>query len=190
MAIVVNDLGESEDVEVVKEGGGNESRVKRCERVAVVVEGLVSEGWDRKTVLRVSRHHECEEELEEKVARVDFPSIGIGTRILSRRIRKDVERKGQVTYLGNVTPHPRKERLDVLGRVRINKLAIVEPEANPEIIHEDREASHDGDDTPWPTELVPVRGVVNDASENRVPLDTHDWCCSSFLSISRPCSVT
>lgn len=140
----------------MKQSGGNERGVEGGEGIAVIVEGLVSERGDWKTVLRVSGHHEGEEELEEEIAAVDFPGVCIGASILWNALVGLESRKAKFTYLGNMPPHLGKERLDVLGGCRMHKLAIVEPEANPKIVHENGEASHDGDDAPRTTELVAV----------------------------------
>ena len=50
--------------------------------------------------------------------------------------------------------HSPDEWLDVLYRCWMNKFAIVKPQTNPEVIHEDRETCHDGNDTPWATKLI------------------------------------
>lgn len=82
MAVVVDDLGEAEDVEVVQRGGGDESHVEAGQGVAVVHEGLVVERGDGETFLLVSGENPSNEELEEKVARVDFPGVRVRAGVL------------------------------------------------------------------------------------------------------------
>ncbi len=54
-------------------------------------------------------------------------------------------------------PHAPEERLDVIDGGGVYKGAVVEDQADPEVVHQDREAGHDGEDTPWTTELIPGR---------------------------------
>lgn len=51
-------------------------------------------------------------------------------------------------------PHSPQKRLDVIKRLGVNQLAIAENQANPEIVHEDGEASHHGSDANWPSKLI------------------------------------
>ncbi len=50
-------------------------------------------------------------------------------------------------HSANMVPHSEQERPDVLKRRGMNKLSVVEPQADPEIIHEQGEPSHNGRDT-------------------------------------------
>lgn len=52
-----------------------------------------------------------------------------------------------------MTPHFEQEWLNIIHRSWIHEFAIVEPQANPQVVHQDWEASDDGCDTPWTTEL-------------------------------------
>ena len=60
------------------------------------------------------------------------------------------------TYCAYVIPHAPEERLDVIEGGWADECAVVEDEADPEVVHEDGEAGHDGDDTPWSAKLVAV----------------------------------
>lgn len=51
-------------------------------------------------------------------------------------------------------PHATKEGLEVVYRGGPDQLTIIEPQTNPKVVHEDREASHDGHDAPWATKFV------------------------------------
>ena len=54
MSVVVNNFSKAEDMEVVKTSGSNHCRVERCQGIAFVHEGLVSERGDGETFLHVS----------------------------------------------------------------------------------------------------------------------------------------
>jgi len=81
--VVVDECGKAEDVVVVEDESGDDVEVHAEIRVAVVHEGLVAQRGDGKTFLLVSGNDEGDEELEEKVATVDFPCVEVGIRILN-----------------------------------------------------------------------------------------------------------
>lgn len=54
-------------------------------------------------------------------------------------------------------PHSVQEWKDIVDGGRVHKLAVVKYQTNPEVVHEDGEPSHDGDDTPRPSELISVQ---------------------------------
>ena len=58
-------------------------------------------------------------------------------------------------------PHPAKEWLDVIDRLREDNLALVEGQADPEIVHEDGESKHDCGYTPWATEFVSRKDALS-----------------------------
>lgn len=49
----------------MQDSRGNDSRVESCESVTVVCESLVVEGWHGEALLLVTRHDECEKELDD-----------------------------------------------------------------------------------------------------------------------------
>jgi len=78
VAEVVDDTGQTENVEVVQAGGGEQRIVHAYEGITVVHEGLVSEGWDRETFLLVSPWHEVgKEELMNHESGVYLPGVPI-----------------------------------------------------------------------------------------------------------------
>jgi hypothetical protein len=79
---VVDNFGEAEDSGVVQCGSSEDGCPKRQERVAVVHELFVAQRGNRKTFLLPARHNPGKEKLEEYIARVDLPCIGIGASIL------------------------------------------------------------------------------------------------------------
>jgi hypothetical protein len=56
-----------------------------------------------------------------------------------------------------VIPHTEEERAYIIEGLRVNKPSVIEPEAYPEIVHQQRKTGHDSDDTPWPAEFVPEK---------------------------------
>lgn len=78
VAEVVDDAGKTEDVKVMQSGGSEQCSVYAYEGVAVIHEGLVSEGWDRETLLLITPWHEVgEEELMNHESGVYLPGIPI-----------------------------------------------------------------------------------------------------------------
>jgi hypothetical protein len=53
-------------------------------------------------------------------------------------------------------PHLLEERFDFIERMRVREISVVEPAANPEVVHEHREAHHHSSNTPWATEFPPI----------------------------------
>jgi len=90
-----------------------------------------------------------------------------------------------------VGPHAPEERLDVVDGSGVDELAIIEPQANPEVVHEDGESSHNSTDAPWTTKFVAAKIIVGywyiSAGQIRVR-GTHNSWVSSRLSMARPCS--
>lgn len=58
------------------------------------------------------------------------------------------------THLAYVLGHSQKERLDVDQRLGTDQLSIIEPEADPEVIHKQREKSHHERDANGATKLI------------------------------------
>lgn len=79
---VVDDLRQAEDVVVVQGGGGDHGDVDTADGVALVHEGLVVEGRNGETLLRVTGHDPGEEELVDDEAGVDLPGVGTGASVL------------------------------------------------------------------------------------------------------------
>lgn len=65
------------------------------------------------------------------------------------------------TYITDVGPHLLEERLDTIDRLWVYDLAVIEPETDPEVIHEHGEPSHHRCHTPWSTELIPRNDINN-----------------------------
>lgn len=53
-----------------------------------------------------------------------------------------------------MVPHTPEERLDIIDGGGVDKGAVVEDQADPEVVHQNREAGHDSEDPPWSTELI------------------------------------
>ena len=66
-------------------------------------------------------------------------------------------RIGAATHLAYVLGHSQEERLDIIQRVGMNELPVVEPETDPEVIHEQREKSHHKGDANGATKLIAKR---------------------------------
>ena len=64
-------------------------------------------------------------------------------------------RKRGRTDVADVSPHVVNERFDSVHGSRDDEPAVIEPETNPEIVHEHRESDHHGGDAPWSAELPP-----------------------------------
>lgn len=79
------------------------------------------------------------------------------------------------THLAYVLGHSQGERLDIIQRFGMNELPVVEPEANPEVIHEQRKKSHHERDANGATKLIargPERSVCvgRNTGSVRLPL--------------------
>lgn len=59
-----------------------------------------------------------------------------------------------MTYIVDMPAHSVQEGDDVVEALGDDELAIVEPEANPEIVHQDREERHHGRDAKRTAKLV------------------------------------
>ena len=64
---------------------------------------------------------------------------------------------GAVAYGADMLPHPAKEGLDVSDRRGMDELAVVELEADPEVVHENREECHDKYNANWTTKFITER---------------------------------
>ena len=58
------------------------------------------------------------------------------------------------THFVYMLGHSQEERFDIIQRPGMNELSIVEPEADPEVIHKQREKSHHESDANGATKLV------------------------------------
>ena len=54
-------------------------------------------------------------------------------------------------------PHSLEEWLNIINRFWSNQLAIVEPQAYPQVVHEDGKADHHGCDSERSPEFVPLK---------------------------------
>ncbi len=71
-------------MEVVQTKGRNEGDIKADQSVAVILEGLVVERWDWQAFLLVTGQNPCNKELEEEIARVNFPRVEVWASVLGR----------------------------------------------------------------------------------------------------------
>jgi len=53
-----------------------------------------------------------------------------------------------------VLGHSGKERFDIIQRLGMDELPIVEPEADPKVVHEQREKTHHEGDANGATKLI------------------------------------
>lgn len=60
-------------------------------------------------------------------------------------------------YLVYVLSHSQEERVDIIHRLGMDELSIVEPQADPEVIHEQREKSHHEGDANGATKFIAER---------------------------------
>ena len=65
----------------------------------------------------------------------------------------------------------------------MDEFAVVEDETYPEVVHEDREAGHDGDDDPWATELIPSTQVSGHAHVKRGERDVLDMLVKLLVAL-------
>ena len=103
MAEIVDYFSEAEDMEIVNREGCDEGDIEADQSIAVVHESLVVERRDRQPFLFITGKNPGDEELEEEIARIDFPGVPIGACIL-RRVRK-IRFRLMKCYLCNMTPH-------------------------------------------------------------------------------------
>jgi len=82
MAIVIYDLGEAENVVIMKDSCSDHGGVNGPKSVAIVHECFVAKGRDWKAFLLVARHDPSEKELVRNETGIDFPSIRIGIGVL------------------------------------------------------------------------------------------------------------
>lgn len=54
-----------------------------------------------------------------------------------------------------------EEGFGFLDGMRVYKVAVIEPKARPEVVHQDGEASHNGQDAPRTTKLITRRDVLD-----------------------------
>jgi len=67
---------------------------------------------------------------------------------------RESEAKVLKKYRFDMTPDFEKQRLRLRQTMRVDKPPIIEPQANPEVVHEHRETGHNSKYTPWATELI------------------------------------
>ena len=79
---IVDYFGEAKDMEIVNREGCDEGDIEADQSVAVVLESLVVERRDRHAFLFITGKNPGDEELEEEIARIDFPCVEVGARIL------------------------------------------------------------------------------------------------------------
>ncbi len=65
MAVVIDDLRQTEYVVIMEERGSDKGEIDRVERIAVVRESLVSQRWHRQAFLHIAWHDPRKEELVE-----------------------------------------------------------------------------------------------------------------------------
>jgi hypothetical protein len=65
-----------------------------------------------------------------------------------------VKKKLSTAYDSYMVPHAKKKGLYIIHRFWEDQLAVVEPQTDPEIIHQDREARHNGDNAPGPAKFI------------------------------------
>lgn len=82
VAIIVDDLGQTEYVVIMEERGSNKGEVDGVERIAVVHEGLVSERWHGQSLLHITWHDPREEELIEDETGIHLPRVEVRAGIL------------------------------------------------------------------------------------------------------------
>ena len=75
VAIVVDYLGEAEDVVIVQNCSGDEGEVDREKSIAIVHKSFIAKRWDRQALLQIARHNPSEEELVENEAGIHLPRI-------------------------------------------------------------------------------------------------------------------
>ena len=54
-------------------------------------------------------------------------------------------------------PHAEEEGLDIVNGLWVHQLPVIEHQADPEVVHENREPRHDRQYPPWTSKLVPKR---------------------------------
>lgn len=157
---IVDYFGEAEDVENVEDKSADEGDIKTDEGIAVIFKGLVIERRDWHAFLLISGEYPGDEKLEKKVARVDLPRVEVRTCILFYfRVLPLILQDGD-TDLDNVRPHTVQERLKVGNGVWMNELAVIEPKAYPQIVHEDRKTRHNSHYSPGATKFIPNDALV------------------------------
>ena len=54
----------------------------------------------------------------------------------------------------DVLPHAKQEGLDIVGRGWVYKLAVIEPQADPKVVHESWKTQHHSGDAQRTTKLI------------------------------------
>ena len=62
-------------------------------------------------------------------------------------------------------------------------MAVIEDEAYPEVVHEDGETGHDGDNAPWAAELIPRTQVSGRAHVKRGERDVLDMLVKLLVAL-------
>lgn len=162
VAIVVNDFGKTEDTIPMEDEGDDNSSVQTLNSVAVVHESLVTEGGNGETLLFETRKNPGDEELEEEIARIHLPGVqvraGVLPTVVGIRLHIIIL---NITHLLHMCPHCPQEWNNIVHRGRMHKFSIVEPQTNPQVVHQDGETSDNGSNSPWTTELIPIERWEN-----------------------------
>ena len=95
--------------------------------------------------------------------------------------------KKQNTHHVDVHPHSLKERNDIVDGIWRDQLSVVEPETNPQVIHENRKPDHHGGNAPRPPKLIPAKNI--NGSRSFRDHKRYSWCWSRSLSFLRPSSL-
>ena len=87
-----------------------------------------------------------------------------------RNVRSYYSRRKHLdAYCFDMTPYFEEPGFHFSQTVGVNELPVIEPQASPEVIHEYREAGHDGEYTPWATELVAIIQCKNTEGSREEP---------------------
>jgi hypothetical protein len=68
-----------------------------------------------------------------------------------------VKADSEPTHLADMLAHSQEERLNIIQRLGMNQLSVVEPEADPEVVHKQWEKSHHKSDANGTTKLVAMQ---------------------------------
>ena len=90
-------------------------------------------------------------------------------------------------YLPHMCPHPPQKGFDVVHRTWVRELTVIKPEADPQVIHQQRKADHHCCYTHRSSKFIPVRSVKFTLTSRE--LSTCLSCWSSSWSIFLPWSV-
>lgn len=125
--------------------------------------------------------------MENDQASVDLPRIKIGASILLNGSGLVHICRTLRTHISNMGPHSLEERLNVVDRAWSDKLTVIEPQADPQVIHENWEANHHSCNTPWSTKFPATRSQNFAKKNGKKP--AHEPCWSNKASNFLPSSV-